>query len=183
MSTVTERWTADAYLARTDERHTELLDGSIIVNQPTVLHQRVCARIYEALSAWTRSADGSGEANLPLDVVLDDGTVLAPDVLWFAEPLAADAMRAPRLPELAVEVRSSATWVYDVGRKREHYERGGLGELWLADTASRTMLVYRRSGPGTGFDVSRELGADEPLSSPLLVGFAVVVGELIPAIP
>ncbi len=134
MSTVAERWTADAYLARADERHTELLDGTIIVNQLTVLHQRVCARIHEALSAWTRSADGSGEASWPLDVVLDDGTVLAPDVLW------------------------------------------------LADTASRTMLVYRRSGPRAVFDVSRELGADELLDSPLLVGFTVLVGELIPAL-
>ncbi len=114
--------------------------------------------------------------------MLDDGTVLAPDVLWFAEPLAVDAPRAPRLPELAVEVRSSATWVYDVGPKRERYERGGLRELWLADTASRTMLVYRRSGPRAGFDVSLELGADELLTSPLLVGFTVLVGELIPAI-
>ena len=33
----------------------------------------------------------------------------------------------------------------DVGTKRELYERHGLRELWLADTASRTLLVYRRS--------------------------------------
>jgi Uma2 family endonuclease len=181
VTTVVERLSADAYLAREDPRRTELLDGVVIVNQPSVLHQRVCARIHRALEAWVSSAKGRGEASWPLDVMLDDGTVLAPDVLWFAEPLPAEATRAPRLPELAVEVRSSATWVYDVGPKRARYERHGLPELWLADTASRTLLVYRRSQPKAGFDVALELGADETLSSPLLPGFAAAVGELIPA--
>ena len=179
MSTVADRLDADAYLAREDPRHTELIDGVVVVSQPTVLHQRVCARIHRALEAWTGSEHGRGEASWPLDVRLDDGTVLAPDVLWFAEPLPADATRAPRLPELAVEVRSGATWVYDVGPKRAHYERDGLGELWLADTASRTLLVYRRSRPDAGFDVALELGADETLTSPLLPGFAVPVGDLL----
>jgi len=181
MSTVAERLDADAYLAREDPRRTELIDGVVIVNQPSVLHQRVCARIHRALEAWTGSEHGRGEASWPLDVRLDDGTVLAPDVLWFAEPLPADATRAPRLPELAVEVRSGATWVYDVGPKRARYERDGLGELWLADTASRTLLVYRRSQPEAGFDVALELAADETLTSPLLAGFAVLVSDLLVA--
>jgi len=53
--------------------------------------------------------------------------------------------------------------------------------LWLADTASRTRLVYRRSRPDAGFDVALELGADETLTSPLLPGFAVPVGDLLSA--
>jgi Uma2 family endonuclease len=182
VTSVADRLTADAYLARDDERRTELLDGVVIVNQPSVLHQRVCARIHRALEAWTDAGAERGEASWPLDVVLDDGTVLAPDVLWFAAPLPSQATRAPRLPELAVEVRSSATWVYDVGPKRERYERHGLPELWLADTASRTLLVYRRSQPKAGFDVALELAAEDVLSSPLLPGFAVAVGELIPPV-
>jgi Uma2 family endonuclease len=180
MTTVAERLTADAYLAREDPRRTELLDGVVIVNQPSVQHQRVCARIHRALEDWSRSDRGRGEASWPLDVVLDDGTVLAPDVLWFAETLPTEASRAPRLPELAVEVRSGTTWVYDVGPKRARYEQHGLPELWLADTASRTLLVYRRSQPKTGFDVALELAAEDTLRTPLLPGFAAVVGELIP---
>jgi Uma2 family endonuclease len=181
MTSVAERLTADVYLARQDPRRTELLDGAVIVNQPSVEHQRVCARIHRAIEDWTRSEQGRGEVSWPLDVVLDDATVLAPDVLWFAEPLPAQSARAPRVPELAVEVRSSATWVYDVGPKRTRYEQNGVVELWLADTASRTVLVYRRSGPKAGFDVALELGAQDTLRSPRLPGFAAVVGELIPA--
>ena len=91
------------------------------------------------------------------------------------------APRAPRMPDLAVEVRSPATWVYDVGPKRDLYERHGLRELWLADTASRTLLIYRRSREHSGFDIQAEVTAAQSLSSPLLPDFAATVGELIPA--
>ena len=182
MPPVAERLTADAYLARDDPRRTELIDGAVVVNEPSVLHQRVCALIYEALAAWIRAPAGRGTVTWPLNVVLDDGHVLAPDVLWFDGDLPLDAVNAPRVPDLAVEVRSPATWVYDVGPKRVLYERHGLRELWLADTASRTMLVYRRSRPGAGFDVQLELAAGEDLTSPLLDGFSVAVGALIPGL-
>jgi Uma2 family endonuclease len=102
-------------------------------------------------------------------------------MLWFEDALPLSAINAPRVPELAVEVRSPRTWRYDVGRKRELYEHHGVRELWRADTASRTLLVYRRSQPKAGFDVALELGADATLRSPLLPGFAVAIGELIPA--
>jgi Uma2 family endonuclease len=182
MTTVAERFTADEYLAREDPRRTELVEGVLVVNEPTVLHQRVVGLIYAALLAFTGTAGGHGVVSLPLDIRLDDATVLAPDVLWFAEPIDLGAPRAPRMPDLAVEVRSPATWVYDIGPKRELYERHGLRELWLADTASRTLLVYRRSDPQGGFDVQAELTAEQTLSSPLLPGFAVPVGELIPVL-
>ena len=63
------------------------------------------------------------------------------------------------MSDLAVEVRSPATWIYDVGPKRDLYERHGLRELWLADTASRTLLIYRRSREHSGFDIQAEVTA------------------------
>ena len=182
VTTVAERLTADAYLARDDPRRTELIDGVVVVNEPSILHQRVCALIWKALDDWTATPEGRGSASLPINVPLDAGNVLAPDVLWFEQPLELSAINAPRAPDLAVEVRSPGTWVFDLGRKRDLYQRHGVRELWLADTASRTMLVYRRSSPKAGFDVSLELGADLSLSSPLLPGFAAAVAELIPAV-
>lgn len=180
VTTVAERLTADAYLAREDPRRTELIDGVLVVNEPSILHQHVCALIWETLARWTRTPEGRGMVTWPINVPLDDANVLAPDVLWFENELPLTAINAPRVPELAVEVRSPGTWRYDVGRKRELYERHGVRELWLADTASRTLLVYRRSRPETGFDTALELGAEEALRSPLLPGFVVAVGELLP---
>jgi len=181
MTGVAERLTADAYLAREDPRRTELIDGLVVVSEPGILHQHVCASIWKVLDLWSAAPEGRGAATWPLNVPLDAHNVLAPDVLWFDTEPALDAVNAPRVPELVVEVRSPSTWRYDVGRKRELYEHHGARELWLADTASRTLLVYRRSRPEAGFDIALELGADDVLSSPLLPGFAVAVGELIPA--
>src|SRR5256885_550723 len=69
MSTVAERLTADEYLAREDARRTELIDGVLVVNEPTVLHQHVVGLIHAALLASTRAAanrrGGGGRAAAP----------------------------------------------------------------------------------------------------------------------
>jgi Uma2 family endonuclease len=181
MSTVAERLTADDYLARDDPRRTELIDGAVVVNEPGILHQRVCGLIYRALAAWTQGADGRGTASLPLNVALDADNVLAPDVLWFDGDLPLDAANAPRVPDLAVEVRSPTTWRFDIGRKRDLYERHGVRELWLVDPYSRSVLVFRRATPEAPFATPLEVLAEETIGSPQLPGFAAVVGELIPA--
>ena len=54
------------------------------------------------------------------------------------------------MPDLAVEVRSPSTWRYDVGAKKDGYERHGLPELWLVDTEARSVLVYRRARARVG---------------------------------
>jgi Uma2 family endonuclease len=105
-------------------------------------------------------------------VVLGTNTVLSPDVLWFAEHLPLDLPRPDRVPDLVAEVRSESTWRYDIGRKRELYLQHGVKELWLVDTASRTVLAYRG---GEAFEIRGTL------ASPLLPGFTIDVAELIPA--
>lgn len=178
MAVTVERLTADEYLARDDPRRTELIDGLIVVNAPSLRHQRVCARIFAALDAWARSS-GHGEATWPLDLRLEDDGVLSPDVLWFADPLPPDAPRAPRPPELAVEVRSESTWRFDIGRKRQLYERHGVSELWLVDTASCSIITCSRSRPDTGFDTTSEVSGT--LRSALLPGFALDVQQALRA--
>ena len=118
---------------------------------------------------------------LPLDIRLDEFNVYAPDVLWYAEgraPGREDGRPSP-LPDLAVEVRSPETWVYDEGPKKRTYERGGLPELWLVDTASECVLVSRRSSPESAtFDVELTVARGEMLTSPLLPGFELALDDL-----
>jgi len=168
------------YLDRDDPRHTELIDGRVVVNQPTFLHQRTCLAFASRLHTWTTSASGRGAATLSLDVVLPTGDVLAPDVLWFAEPIPLDAARAPRVPDLAVEVRSPSTWARDVSVKADLYRAHGLRELWLADTAARSVLVLRAPRPADAWQEQLEVADDGVLTSPLLPGFRAPVAELFP---
>jgi Uma2 family endonuclease len=107
--------------------------------------------------------------------------VFGPDLLWFAEERKlSDLSGYPdRIPDLCVEIRSAGTWRYDIGAKKDAYERGGLRELWLVDDAARCVLVFRRSRPDApGFDVALELAAGDELTSPLLPGFSLSVERL-----
>jgi Uma2 family endonuclease len=83
------------------------------------------------------------------------------------------------MPDLAVEVRSPSSWRRDVRVKKPNYERHGAVELWLVDTTSQIVFVHRRSAPqAPRFDVAPERRVGDPLTSPLLPGFQLAVGEI-----
>ena len=178
------RLTADEYLALPlEKRHTQLIDGEIVVTDPRLRHQRILAELSRLFANWLLEHPGIGEAGVGWNWRLDDRNVFTPDVWFLREEHRPGQGENPLAfggpPDLAVEVRSPTTWRYDVGRKKLRYERSGLAELWLVDTESNTILVFRRSGPkATEFDVDLEVGAGEVLSTPLLPGFALDVAAL-----
>jgi len=176
------RLTADDYFATSPELpYIELIDGVIVVNQPSLRHNRIALELAALLRAWCRAEPGRGEAGTPVDVRLDDFNVYAPDVWWVREERipARDALRIVGPPDLAAEVRSPSTWRYDVGTKKRVYEATGLPELWLVDTEADTVLVYRRSSvTALTFDVELEVGRGEQLASPLLPGLSIDLTEL-----
>ncbi len=184
---VAERMTAGEFLALplTDRtRFASLVEGEVVVNDPRPLHNYVATDLIFALTAWARTEPGRGRVMIPIDVLLDDRNVYKPDILWYAEGRAParDSDSPSRMPDLAVEVRSPSTWRYDIGAKKAAYERHGLPELWLVDTAAEVVLAFRRSAAkAASFDVALELERDARLESPLLPGFALALEELFPA--
>jgi Uma2 family endonuclease len=178
---VTQRITADEYLAMELEPRHELVDGVIVLNEPRLVHALLTKRLLRALDDWTLTPAGGGLVTIPIDVGVDRYNVYAPDLLWYR------AARAPRvdaawpypLPDLAIEIRSPSTWRYDIGAKKSAYEREMLPELWLVDRDASVLLVFRRSSPTSPrFDVALELDRTASLTSPLLPGFALDVGAL-----
>jgi Uma2 family endonuclease len=182
MALTSTRLTADEYFALPpSERSTQLINGEIVVTEASLRHQRIAGEIYVQLTVWLRGNPGHGEAGIPVNVHLDDFNVFAPDVWWVPDDArpGRDASRIVGPPALAVEVRSRSTWRYDVGLKKRTYERLGLGELSLVDTAADEVLVYRRSSPRSPeFDVALELTAADVLKTPLIPGFALDLAGL-----
>lgn len=177
------RMTADEFLALPEPEEFgifELIDGEVVLTQPTPLHQQSVGKILFRLELWISAASGRGMSLLPIDTLVDRWTVLAPDLQWYAEGRELPGMTEPPWPlgDLIVEVRSPSTWHRDVGRKKQIYERDGVRELWLVDPPARTVLVFRRSEGSATFDVTAEVGDDETLTSPLLPGFEAAVAEL-----
>ncbi len=181
---VAQRMTADEFLAQPfgeGPRWQELVGGEVVVNEPTALHNVVQGRLFLALGNWIAEGERRGQVFVPLDVRLDDANVYAPDISWYSAANAVDPHAQPPypLPDLAVEVRSTSTWRYDVGAKKASYARHRLPELWLVDTPAEQVLVFRRSNPeAEDFDVALELGRGDALGSPLLPGFALALEEL-----
>lgn len=182
--TTAQRMTAAEFLALPplENGHLrQLIDGEVVVNAPSWTHGDSLGAILTALRNWVRAGSARGGANVPVDVLLDNYNVYEPDVVWYRDG------RAPRrgdpppyaVPDIAVEVRSPSTWRYDIGLKKATYERQGVAELWLVDTAADVVLVFRRSVPeAQEFDVSEEFATDETLTSPLLPGFTLRVDEI-----
>ena len=183
---VAERMTAEQYLElppSQDARRLELVDGELIVHFPTWLHSSAATDIQYGLEAWLRATPGRGRTGQPLEVLMDEHNVYVPDVVWYREERvpARDDPRPYPVPDIAVEVRSPSTWRYDIGAKKAGYERFGLPELWLVDTAADVLLVFRRAAPTVStFDIALELTRDDTLTSPLLPGFALALAELFP---
>lgn len=179
---VAEPITADQYLAMDlEDQRTQLIDGEIVMSEPTMLHQVLHGRLFAALHAWICGGERRGLVVSPLDVRLDDQNVYAPDLLWYSATRT-PAIHAPRpypLPDLAIEIRSPSTWRYDIGAKKSGYERRGLSELWLVDGDAGVLLAFRRSAPAAPtFDVALELDRSATLASPLLPEFKLAVGQL-----
>jgi Uma2 family endonuclease len=179
-----QQMTAEEYLALpiTDEsRWLQLVDGELVVTEATMLHNVVQVELLFALRTWVTAGEDRGRVCVPLDVGLDEHNVFAPDVSWYSSARMpdVDARRPYPPPDLAIEVRSPSTWVYDIGAKRLAYERHGLPELWLVDTAAEAVLAFRRSQPGAPvFDEAVELERGETLTSPLLPEFALRLEEV-----
>ncbi|HEV7804182.1 MAG TPA: Uma2 family endonuclease [Solirubrobacteraceae bacterium] len=178
---------ADKYLSLPEGRYprgTQLIAGEVVMHEPLPRHQIVTGDLHGVLWNWTRAASGRGRVMLPLDIRMDDAQVYAPDLMWYADGRAPgqDGGRPSPLPDIVVEVRSSSTWRYDIGTKKAVYEEAGLRELWLVDTVSKTIIVFRRSGPRVPkFDVALEVERGESLTSSLLPGFALALDELFAA--
>jgi Uma2 family endonuclease len=182
--TTTTRITAPEYVALPNDEHwRELIDGVVVVNEPSFRHGIVLSRVLTALQTWIDAKPGRGFAAPPVDVDIDEHNVFAPDISWVADLRSADE-RLGGIPNLCVEIRSPNTWRYDVGPKRSRYQAAGLPELWLVDTVAESVIVQRRSKRSAAeFDVALELRGDDKLTSPQLPGFAFRVADIFRDIP
>jgi Uma2 family endonuclease len=137
--------TRDDLAALPDDGHRyELLDGALIVTPaPSPRHQRVSGRLYRLL-------DDAARPELlvlyaPLDVVLDDATVLQPDIV-VAPRTAFTARDLSGPPMLAVEILSPSTRRIDLVLKHDRYRSGGCSAYWVVDPDEPSVRAWRLEG-------------------------------------
>jgi Uma2 family endonuclease len=132
---------ADLEALPDDGRRHELVDGTLIVTPaPSVRHQRVLLRVYRLLAA---SCPAELEVLVaPLDVALDDNTVLQPDLL-VARTSDFSARDLPVAPLLAIEILSASTRAVDLTLKRSRFEAAGCPSYWAVDPDEPSLIVWQ----------------------------------------
>jgi Uma2 family endonuclease len=175
--------TWEQFLELPDEpqyKHAELIDGQVIMNPPTWLHQRIVNRLIAAFITWIDAEPGRGDVTSDPPVQITARRGYLPDAAWYREERCVAAGRSNRPdgpPDLAVEVLSPSTRAFDLVRKHADYARVGVGELWLIDPDGPAAIVLRLEG--AEYVVACDLAAGAELTSPLLPGLAIRVGALV----
>jgi Uma2 family endonuclease len=171
-----------------DGNRYELIEGELhVTTQPNLEHQIVSDAVCEQLRVWNRRTRQGGVAVSAPGIILADDEAFAPDVVWYgAERLAAyrnpdGKFHGP--PDLAVEVLSQGkrNEKRDRELKPARYAFWGVREYWLVDRFARVVQVFRPEGPRYRSALSLRL--DEPLTSPILAGFACSVADFFADLP
>ena len=129
------------YLSLGEGKHSEYLDGCLVMNPPTLRHVRVARRLTRLLE----DAVPAGLEVLPEAGWRVETHTVEPDVMVATGGAPGpDLLRVP--PLLVVEVTSPSTRGDDWGRKREVYAAGGAGWYWVAEPEAERLTVLRSEG-------------------------------------
>jgi Uma2 family endonuclease len=126
----------------------ELLRGRFVVSPaPTTLHQILVGLVYELLRTAARRNGGLALLG-PVDVVLDEHTILQPDVLYVGPDrrhIIGERVVGP--PDMAVEILSPHNSRRDRVDKLNLYAQFGVAEYWIVDPAERQFdFLVNRGG-------------------------------------
>src|SRR6266567_6604628 len=138
-------WTYDDYAALPDDGHRyEIVNGVLVMApSPNGSHQDAVLRIAHYLLSHVEFA-GLGKVRLaPFDVQLTPKEVFQPDVLVVLSAHLERVLekKVVGAPDLAVEVASPSTALYDRVTKYEKYAHAGVQEYWIANIEAKTIQV------------------------------------------
>ena len=139
------RYTVSEYYAlmQDTEEKMELLDGELVgMASPSIQHQRLTRFLTIALDRYITQNYGTCEVfSAPTDVMLDEYTLVIPDVFVVCHPEWLDAQKYNGAPDFIAEVVSSNR-SDDYIKKLYWYQRSGVREYWIVDPKAKKVLVY-----------------------------------------
>lgn len=180
---MTERkYTVSEYFEAVQETNqlTELINGEIVMQAaPNERHHDVASGLFVKFVNHVAANAGKCKPFIaPFDVVLNDFTVVQPDVFILCDRSKSDGKRVHGAPDLAVEVTSSNK-ADDYSRKLRLYSENGVREYWIIDIERRqtTVFVFGDTARISFYDF------DKPVpvgiwDNELLVNISEMLGEI-----
>lgn len=180
------RWTEEEFYSARDAappgERWELVDGEVLVTpSPHWTHQRIVVRLTVALDAYVRAHSLGEVFASPLDVKLEPGLVLQPDVLVVPAGELRRHSDIVRRLLVAIETVSPSSARHDRVTKRPRYQRNRVPEYWIVDDISQTIERWTPADERPDL-LSEQLvwhppGAAEPFVLDLVQFFASVRTE------
>ena len=123
----------EEYFRTHHEPECELIDGELRPKpMPTRPHSRMQAKLQKLL--WSDEKLGRGEALPEQSLVLTDGTVLIPDIVFCLPGQSVDEHQVLNTPPLlCVEIISPSQSFSELHEKCCHYLRWGVPYCWIID--------------------------------------------------
>ena len=179
-------WTEDEFYAARDAappgERWELVDGEVLVTpSPHWMHQRIVVRLTVLIDGYVRASALGELFTSPLDVKLEPGLVLQPDLLVV--PSGEIRRRSDIVQHLllAVEIVSPSLARHDRVTKRPRYQRNRVPEYWIVDEMSQTVERWTPDDERPELLAERLVwhpaGASEPFVLDLVRFFADVAVE------
>jgi len=146
MPTTQTRFTIRDYEQLPEGFPCQLIEGELVKEaSPYFGHQRIITRLVYLV------ADAIGTDRVvpsPIDIVIDDFSVLQPDVAIWADAPDVNVRWAP-IPTVAIEVLSRGTAARDRNQKTRLYLGAGVAEVWLIDPETGAIEVHTNRGTQT----------------------------------
>jgi Uma2 family endonuclease len=173
--------TYEDYLQLPDNEGTryEIVDGDLAVTpSPRIRHQKISSNLFRMLDDHIRSNSLGTLLYAPTDVILDDSSIVVPDLVFVcAERAAIISERAIEgAPDLIIEILSASTAKRDRETKLKLYSRYGVAHYWIVDPESRTIELYERDARSLR-SATRGSGSDV-IRSALFPGLEIRLGEV-----
>ncbi len=136
-----------------DRRRYELFEGELVMTPaPSERHQKTVTQLSALLLQYVQQHKLGRVYVAPLDVFLDEETVVRPDILFVSRERMhmIDEWKVNGALDLVVEVLSSATEERDRSFKFKRYAQEGVKEYWIADPLKKVLEVYTLGSKGFG---------------------------------
>ena len=138
-----DHFTYADYLTWDDGKRWEIIGGEVwdMTPAPNLRHQHISRNFSHRLFTFFE-----GKSCLPFvaptDVVLDEDTVVQPDILVVCDRSKLSDACVKGAPDLIVEILSPSTRVKDRREKKKLYERFGVHEYILVDPLNESVERY-----------------------------------------
>ena len=182
---LTKSYTYADYLKWTFDERVELIKGRIFQMSPApgTNHQRLSSYINYEIYKYLLGKKCE-VFHAPFDVRLprkskDDKdiiTVLQPDICVICDPAKIEERGCLGAPDIVVEILSPSNNQKELKHKHEAYQEAAVKEYWIIDPREKAVQVYLlTSGKllAAGY-----LYAGDTVTSPILPGFSLDIGEL-----